>query len=314
MLGREHLAGAAEAVDDFVEDQQHAVPVADLAHPLPVSGRGDMVRIRGRNRLAYHRRHRVGALRLDFLRDCLGAGEIARFALEFEIVTVAVRRRHEADTVHERPEKALVARGGDAHGTKGRAVIAAAPDDDLVALGKAAHRLHLLGDLHGALDRLGTAGAEKEPVEIAGCQPRQHVAQLHGGEVGVARRGDIGEFARLLRHRLGDLGAAMPDIDDIKPGEPVEIGAALRVVEPAALAAHHDPEPVAFGKIEPARAVYPHMLERLLLDRRKLMRAPRIVSHRKPPTQPRRTIAQSGVRRCLADRRHILDPELAAPT
>ena len=36
LLGREHRTRAPEAVDHFVEDEQDAVLVADLAHALPV--------------------------------------------------------------------------------------------------------------------------------------------------------------------------------------------------------------------------------------------------------------------------------------
>jgi hypothetical protein len=43
--------------------------------------------------------------------------------------------------------------------------------------------------------------------------------------------GDVSELPRLLRHRLGDFGAAMADINDIELGETVEIG----VVLPAAV-------------------------------------------------------------------------------
>jgi hypothetical protein len=108
-------------------------------------------------------------------------------------------------------------------------------------------------------------------------------AEPHRGKVGVARRGDIGELPRLLGHRFPDLGAAVADIDDVEPGKPVDIGAALRIVEPAALAAHHDPEPVALGEVEPARAVNPDMVERPLFNRRELAHHPRVVCHIKSP-------------------------------
>ena len=159
-------------------------------------------------------------------------------------------------------------------------MVAAAPGDDLVALGEAAHRLHLLGDLHRALDRFRAARAEEEPVEIAWREPGEHIAELHRRQIGVARRGDVSQLARLLGHRLTDFGAAMPDIDDVEPGETVEIGAALRVEQPAALAAHHDLEAVALGEVEPAGAVDPHMVERLPFDRREFACHRRVVVHR----------------------------------
>jgi hypothetical protein len=40
-----------------------------------------------------------------------------------------------------------------------RTVVAAAPSDDLIALGETSHRLYLLGELQGTFDRFRTAGA-----------------------------------------------------------------------------------------------------------------------------------------------------------
>jgi hypothetical protein len=51
----------------------------------------------------------------------------------------------------------------------------------------------------------------------------------------------------LLRHRLGDFGTAMTDIDDIEPGETIEIRAAMRVEQPTTLSANHDSQTVALG-------------------------------------------------------------------
>src|SRR5207237_10064056 len=98
--------------------------------------------------------------------------KIARLALDPEIIAIAVGRRHKADPVHERAEEFLAARGGDAHRAKGGTMVAAAPRDDLVALGKAAHRLHLLGDLHRPLERFGATRAEEEAVDIDGGHAR----------------------------------------------------------------------------------------------------------------------------------------------
>src|SRR5262249_10472174 len=145
--------------------------------------------------------------------------------------------------------------------------------------GEAAHRLDLLGDLDCALDRLGAAGAEEEAIEIAWRQPGEHVAKLDRRKVGVGRRRGIGELARLLCHRLADLLAAVPDIDDVESGETVEIGAAMRVVDRRAVAAHDDAQPIALGKVEPARAVDPNMLERLLLERPRIVHPGSVVGH-----------------------------------
>ena len=180
MLGREHLAGAAEAVDDLVHDQQHAVLVADLAQPLPVFRRRDVQTIRGRNRLTDDGRDRLRSLIDDFLLDIIGAHDVARFALKTEVVPIVVRRRSVIDTVHERAEVGLVAHGGEAQRAHRHAVVAATARDDLVALREATHGLDLLGDLDRALNRLGATGAEVDAIQIAGCERRELIRQLDG--------------------------------------------------------------------------------------------------------------------------------------
>ena len=86
VLGREPLAGAPPAVDHLVHDQQHAVPVADLAQPLPVLRRRDVDAVRGRDRLGDDRGDRLRPLEHDLLLERIGAHDVARLALEPELV------------------------------------------------------------------------------------------------------------------------------------------------------------------------------------------------------------------------------------
>jgi len=44
----------------------------------------------------------------------------------------------------------------------------------------------------------------------------------------------------------------------------------MRVEEAAALGAHHDPQSIALGEVEPARRMDPDVLERLHLDRHEI--------------------------------------------
>ena len=166
-----HLPVRPEAVDHLVHDEQDAVVVADLAQQLPVLRRGDMDAVRGRDRLADHRRDRLRPLEHDLLLHPLGAHDVARFALQAEVVAVVVRRGDVVDAGHERAEVALDLRpvaGRQAHRAEGRAVVGAAAGDDLVPLREAAQRLHLLGDLQRRLDRLRAAGAEEDALRSPG--------------------------------------------------------------------------------------------------------------------------------------------------
>ncbi len=89
MLAGEHLAGAAEAVRNLVEDQQRAVFVACGAHLLPI------VQRRNERRAAHGLADDGGdiALLRQHILDVIGAKEVARRAA-FERAMPIVRRRH----------------------------------------------------------------------------------------------------------------------------------------------------------------------------------------------------------------------------
>ena len=66
------LPEPAERADHLVGDQQHVVPVADLAHPLEVAGRRREAAAGVLHRLEEHRGHGLGTLELDRLGDPVG--------------------------------------------------------------------------------------------------------------------------------------------------------------------------------------------------------------------------------------------------
>jgi hypothetical protein len=145
-------------------------------------------------------------------------------------------------------------------------VVRAAAGDDLVALAEAAHDLDLLGDLDGGLDRLRAAGAEEEPVEVAGSPLGQHRAELNGGDRREVHRRGITEPLGLLSHRLGDLDAAVARVDDPETGDTVEVGLAVDVPERRALGPVEDPEPALLGQVHPWGGVDPDVVHRRLLQ------------------------------------------------
>ena len=65
------MADAAEGADDLVADEQHVVLVADLAHPLEVSGRRREASAGVLHRLEEDRGDGLGALELDHLLDAV---------------------------------------------------------------------------------------------------------------------------------------------------------------------------------------------------------------------------------------------------
>src|SRR5690606_25259574 len=219
--------------------------------------------IGGRDWLGDDRRDRLGILELDFLLEGVGAGDVVLFAAQpRELRPVVVRRGHMVDARHEGAEVLLGADAGQAHRAESHAVVRAAPGDDLVAPRETAHRLDLLGDLHRAFDRFGAAGAEEQPVEVAGQQVGDRLAEGDGRDGGVVAGGDIGQARGLLLHRLADLGAAVAGVDDPQAGDAVQVFLAIDIVEPGALAAIEDLHALLFGELLPRRAMDPDVFER----------------------------------------------------
>ncbi|HET6838656.1 MAG TPA: aspartate aminotransferase family protein, partial [Bradyrhizobium sp.] len=137
----EEIAGAAHAGLHFVERQQQAVLVAQLAQRLE-----ECVRRRAHAALALHGLDQdAGGLRAD------------RLLHGFEIAV-----RHLVKTVHRRAETfEIFCRAGGGERRQRAAVEGALERDDAVALRSAARRLILARDLDGTLHRLGTGIAEE---------------------------------------------------------------------------------------------------------------------------------------------------------
>src|SRR6185503_1353989 len=92
------------------------------------------------------------------------------------------------------------------------------------------------------LDRLRAARGEEHAIEVAGGEARDPLGELDGPRVGGVPGRRVGELARLGAGRLGELGPAVAGVDAEQRRERVEVTAALRVPERAAVAAHEDRE------------------------------------------------------------------------
>ena len=206
---------------------------------------------RSRDRLADHRRDGVRALEHDLLLDGLGGHDVRLLTLDAKVGAVLVRVRDVGDAVHERAEVVLILEGGQAHRAVGHAVVRATAGDDLVAAGESTHRLYLLGDLDGRFDRLRATGGEEDAVEVARGPLSDHIGELNGRYRGEVHRGDVGEASGLLAHRLSDLLAAVPGIDDPESGDAVEERVAIDIVDGAAFTAIEDVQSVALGQFDP---------------------------------------------------------------
>ena len=136
LLAGEHGAGAAHAAHHLVEDQQHAVAIADRAHRGEVARQGRHGAERGADhRLGDEADHPVGAEALDGRLE-LGRepGDVVRSALAGRLPAVGVARADMGDLGQQRLE--LLAAPGvaaDRERPQRVAVIALAPGDEMAA-------------------------------------------------------------------------------------------------------------------------------------------------------------------------------------
>ena len=192
-----------EGADDLVGDQQHVVPVADLADPLEVAGRRREAAAGVLHRLQEDRGHRLRALEEDLLLDLVGGPAAERLgvvAVHRRPVDVGVR--HLVRAGHQRLEGRLErGQAGDGQRALRGAVVGDGPRDDLVLVGVAGELVVLLGELPRGLDGLAAAGGEEDLVEVAGGVVRQPLGEFDGLGVGVGPDREEGQLCRLLVRR-----------------------------------------------------------------------------------------------------------------
>ena len=213
-VGAEPVPETAERADHLVGDQEDAVPVADLAHPLEVPVRRWEAPASVLHRLEVDRGDGVRPLPDDGPLDLVGGPPSEGHLVvgeEGRPVEVGVGDLDRAGD--QRLEGGLEVRyAGDRQRPHGGPVVGDLAADDLGALRLAGHPEVLAGQLPGRFDRLGAAGGEEDAVEVARGIVGQSLGQLYGAWVGVGPEGEVGQCARLLRSRLGQLGAPVADL------------------------------------------------------------------------------------------------------
>ncbi len=122
-----------------------------------------------------------------------------------------------------------------------------------------------LRELPCALHRLRAPRGEEHPVEVPRREARDPRRQLDRAGVRVTPVGVERELPRLARRRVGELRAAVADVDAEQRGEAVEVALAVLVVHVAPLAPHdHRHLVVRVGAH--AREVHPQVAARKLLQ------------------------------------------------
>ncbi len=170
VVAGEHAADPAERADHLVGDEQHVVPVADLAQPLEVAGRRREAAAGVLHRLDEHRGHGVRALEQDRLLHPVGGPAPERLEVAAEALggAVGVGVGHLERARHQRlVGRAQRGQAGDGQRALRGAVVGDRPADHLGLAGLAGELEVLLGQLPRALHGLAAAGGEEDPVEVA---------------------------------------------------------------------------------------------------------------------------------------------------
>ena len=217
-------ADAAERRDDFVEDQDDAVAVANFAQPPKIVHGRDQDARRSCHWLDDHRRDRVGAVQVDQPLEVVGQlgavrGKTAREGVAADIVGVT-QMIDAGKPAAERP--AIVDQPPDADPAEAGAMIAALAPDQPRARPLPLRPLHRERDLQRAVYRLRPAVGEEYPVESFGHQRRQPLRQRERQRVPeLESRREI-ERCRCLGDCIGDFGATMAGVAAPQPRRPVE--------------------------------------------------------------------------------------------
>ena len=154
-VGPEPVPEASEGADDLVGDQQHAVAIADLPHPLEVARRRGEAAAGVLHGLEVHGRDRVRTLPEDgplyFVRRPPAEGNLV---IGEDRGPVEVRVGHLDGAAHQGFEGGLEVRDpGDRQGAHGRPVVGDVTADDLGALRLAGDPEVLPDQLPGGFDR-----------------------------------------------------------------------------------------------------------------------------------------------------------------
>ena len=198
-LGREGVAHAAEAGDDFVEDQQNAVLVADRAQALQITLRRRQHAGRGRHRLDDDGRDGRGIVQRDQAVERVGQMRAPfRLADAEGLLGAVISRRQMIDTGEQRAELfAVVDDAADRDAAEADAVIAALAADQPHPRCMAADAVIGERNLERGIDRLRAGIAKEHMIEIAGRQRSKARRQLEGLGMGKLKSRRIVELGRL---------------------------------------------------------------------------------------------------------------------
>src|SRR5206468_1207014 len=97
----------SEAGNHFVQDQQHAIAIADLTHAFQISIRGRQHAAAADHRLEDHRCDALWSLHANYTIELIGADQRAAGLARTEVAAVVVRWRDVKEARNQRLERLL---------------------------------------------------------------------------------------------------------------------------------------------------------------------------------------------------------------
>ena len=242
-LAAEPVAGAAEAGDDLVGDQEDPVFVDDALDLGPIGRGRDDHAARALNGLGDEGRDLLGSDLKDLVLQRPGAGDpefLGRHLAALQIPIGLVDMDDAGNGQHPLlVHRDHAAEAGAAHG---RAVVAVLAGDDDLPLGLFLQGPVMADEADVGVIRLGPRACEEHMVQIARRQFGDAGGQRDGGHMrGLEEGVVIGKLADLAGGGLGDFLAGITDVDAPEPGHAVDDLLALAVLQPDALGLGDDP-------------------------------------------------------------------------
>ena len=249
-LAGEPGARAPEARDHLVGDQQHVVLLADPLDLRPVGLGRDDHPAGALDRLADEGGDGLGPQLQDLVLDRLGRLAAEVLGRERAAVVVPIGRG-DVDEAGQGQVGLAVHRGHAAQAGRrhGAAVVAEGPRDEGLLLGLALQVPEVPDHAHDGVVGLGAGGGEEDPVEPRRGDLGELLGQLDRGrrrrlEEGVV----VGQLEHLLVGDLGQLLAAVADVDAPQPGHGVQDAVALGIGEVDAFGRGDDPAAALLGQ------------------------------------------------------------------
>ena len=207
----------------FVEDQQDAVPGADLAQALQIAHGRRQHPGRAGERFDDHRGDGGGVVQRHQPLERVGAGNAALRLAARKGVGRVMGVRQVVDAGEQAAVELAVCRN-PAHRDAAKAdpMIAALAPDQTGATSLPGDAVIGEGDLERGIHCLGPGIGEKDAIEVAGQHGSQARRQGEAERMTELEGWRIVELHRLCRERLGDTRAAMAGIDAPQPGGRVQ--------------------------------------------------------------------------------------------